>query len=64
MKPGRYIVIGRLYLPIDGPPEQPEIYKIGAAARAKRVALCQAHNLPRSVSNFTRVWNILTKERK
>lgn len=61
-KSGRYVVIGRLYIPIDDPMPSEDPYKIGPARRAARVAVCQSHDLPRSVSNFTRVWNILTKK--
>jgi hypothetical protein len=60
MKPGRYIVIGKLYLPITNDP--PDIYKIGLDARRARIELCRNHGLPRRMSNFERIWNILNKE--
>ena len=59
---GRYIQIGRLYVPIDGPPILPDIYKIGPERRAARRAEYQStgyRRLAKRTSNFAKIWAIL-----
>ena len=68
MKPGRYVVIGRLYVPIvdDVTHEDTSTfgYHVGEYARAKRIALCRADPHPRRLTKFQRIWQQILKARK
>lgn len=63
MKPGRYIRIGSLWLPITDEHAHVECYKVGHAARAARKLLCRNHGYKR-MSKFGRVWAALTRPDK
>lgn len=61
VKPGRYIVIGRLHLPFDNDPLPSYIYRVGAKARAERIALCTSDPHPR---RYNRIWQQIMEARK